>query len=222
MKTDQSSEIINRLLQKWPDPKIELDYSNAFELLIATILAAQCTDSRVNMVTRTFFKQYPTADSIAKENPDVIADRIRSTGFYRNKAKSLIACCQRLVQDYGGQVPDSVEKLSSLPGVGRKTANIVLGNALGVQAIAVDTHLKRTALRLGLSSARNSDHVEQELMDIVDPGQWTLFTKLMILHGRYICQARRPRCRECPLYDICPYEEKSDRAGRAIATNHRS
>jgi len=161
------------------------------------------------MVTKTFFKEYPTPEKIAKENPEVIAEKIKPTGFYRNKAKSLIACCQMLVKDYAGAVPDSVDELAKLPGVGRKTANVVLGNAFNQQAIAVDTHMKRVAERLDLSKAKSPDDAERELMELVDRDQWTLFTKLVILHGRYTCQAKRPRCSECVLNDICNWEGKT-------------
>ena len=210
MCKEKIPEIITRLQQKWPDPKIELDFNNPYELLIATILAAQCTDVRVNMVTKTFFRDYPTPHKIAKENPDVIAEKIKSTGFYRNKAKSLIACCEMIVRDHDGEVPDSVEKLAGLPGVGRKTANIVLGNAYGKQAIAVDTHLKRVVNRLGLSQSNNADQIEEELMGLVDENLWTLFSKLMVLHGRYVCQSKKPKCGECALADLCDWDEKSD------------
>ncbi len=209
MSKERIHEIIALLLARTPNPKIELDFSNAFELLIATILAAQCTDVRVNMVTKSFFKEYPTPDKIAKEDVNVIAEKIKSTGFYRNKAKSLIACSQMLVKDYGGVVPDTVEELAKLPGVGRKTANVVLGNAFGKQAIAVDTHLKRVAERLDLSKANTADEVEQELMQLVDQDQWTLFTRLAILHGRYTCQSRKPRCAECVLNSLCNWEGKT-------------
>ena len=209
MSDQRIREIIALLLAKTPNPKIELNFSNAFELLIATILAAQCTDVRVNMVTKTFFKEYPTPEKIAKENPDVIAEKIKSTGFYRNKAKSLIACSQMLISDYAGVVPDSVDELAKLPGVGRKTANVVIGNAFNKQAIAVDTHLKRVSERLDLSKAKSADEVERELMELVDQDQWTLFTHLMILHGRYTCQSRRPRCSECVLNSHCNWEGKT-------------
>ena len=206
--TERTREIIERLLEKWPEPKLELEYSNAVELLIATILAAQCTDRQVNEVTKTLFVHYPTAQSIANEDTDVLAEKIRATGFYRNKAKSLIACCQRMVQDHGGAVPDTIEQLTKLPGVGRKTANIVLGNAFDVQTIAVDTHLKRVSARLDLSNAETIDQVEEELTQIVDEQYWTVFTNLMILHGRYTCQSRRPKCPWCNVNDICNWEGK--------------
>jgi len=208
MDYEKTDKIIEKLLEKYPDPQLELDYSNAFELLIATILAAQCTDQRVNAVTKTFFKEYPTPQSIVSEKLDVIAEKIKQTGFYRNKAKSLVACCEQLIKRYDGKVPDSLAELVKLPGVGRKTANIVLGNAFGKQTIAVDTHVKRVANRLGLTQASNPDVIEQDLMKIVDPNKWTLFTRLIVLHGRYVCQSRKPKCKMCVLLELCPWEEK--------------
>ncbi|NOY60036.1 MAG: endonuclease III [Calditrichaeota bacterium] len=209
MNTEKTDAIVSRLLEKWPEPKTELKFSNPFQLLIATILSAQSTDSRVNMITPAFFKSYPRPKKLAKEKPDVIAEKIKSTGFYRNKAKSIIACCQRLVNDFGGEVPDDIESLAGLPGVGRKTANIVLGNAFGKPGIAVDTHVKRVADRLDLSHAKSSDDVEKELMKIVDEKKWTVFSNLLVLHGRYICQARRPKCEKCAIVDICSCKEKT-------------
>lgn len=209
MNTEKTDEIVSRLLEKWPEPKTELKFSNPFQLLIATILSAQSTDSRVNMITQAFFKAYPGPKKIAKENPEVIAEKIKSTGFYRNKAKSIIACCQRLVTDFGGEVPDNIEALVSLPGVGRKTANIVLGNAFGKPGIAVDTHVKRVADRLDLSHAKSSDDVEKDLMQVVDEKNWTVFSNLLVLHGRYICQARRPKCEKCVIADLCASKDKT-------------
>jgi endonuclease-3 len=201
--------VLERLYQSNPNPRIELNFTNPFELLIATILAAQCTDERVNRVTKTFFKEYPTPASIIKEEPEVIAEKIKSTGFYRNKSKNIIACCEKLQSEYGGKVPDNVEALAQLPGVGRKTANIVLGNAYGQQAIAVDTHVKRVSQRLKLTESNDPDVIEQELMPQVPVEKWTLFTQLVVLHGRYTCQAKKPNCGQCVLNDICPWEEKS-------------
>jgi endonuclease-3 len=208
-QNNRTREIVSRLLIRWPDPKLELNYSNPFELLIATILAAQCTDVRVNAVTKNFFKDYPTAHKIARENPNKIAEKIKPTGFYRNKAKSIISCCQKLIKDHNGQVPDTVEELTQLHGVGRKTANIVLGNAFDKPVIAVDTHLRRVALRLDLSHGDNENQIEADLMEIIDEDQWTLFSKLMVLHGRYTCQARRPRCPDCVISELCNWEEKT-------------
>ena len=208
MSQDFTRKIIDLLYQKTPDPRIELVFSNAFELLIATILAAQCTDARVNMVTRTFFKEYPNPEKLANANVDVIAEKIKSTGFYRNKAKALIACCQQLIKVHEGQVPDTLKELSSLPGVGRKTANVIVGNAFNKPAIIVDTHVKRVTGRLGLTMSVKPDKIEQDLIKVVDKDSWTLFSQLVVLHGRYVCKARNPKCVECVLYDICPWDEK--------------
>jgi endonuclease-3 len=209
MEKQRTDEIIQKLLSKTPNPKIELNYSNAFELLIATILAAQCTDVRVNIVTKTFFKEYPTPAKIADEDPEVIAEKIKSTGFYRNKAKSIIACCQIIIKEHQGVVPETVEELTKLPGVGRKTANVVIGNVFGKQAIAVDTHLKRVAERLGLTDAKSPDEVEQDLIRIIDQDKWTLFTQLVILHGRYTCKSLRPRCNQCVISQNCSWDGKT-------------
>jgi endonuclease III len=205
-----AQDVLRRLFEKTPEPKIELNFSNPFELLVATILAAQCTDIRVNMVTKTFFKEYPTPEKIARESQQAIAEKIKSTGFYRNKANSLIACCQRLVIEYKGQVPQTVAELERLPGVGRKTASVVVSNAFGVPALAVDTHVKRVAARLQLSKAADPDKVEDELKKLLPDKDWILFSLLLVLHGRYICVARNPKCKSCTLYDICPSEEKSE------------
>lgn len=201
-------EVQARLLAKTPEPKIELNYGSAFQLLVATILAAQCTDLRVNMVTKTFFKEYPTPAKIAKESQQVIAEKIKSTGFYRNKANSLIACCQRLIVEYQGQVPKTVAELERLPGVGRKTASVVVSNAYGVPAISVDTHVKRVAARLHISLAKTPEATEEELKGIVAEQDWNVFSQLLVLHGRYVCVARNPKCKTCVLFDICPSEEK--------------
>lgn len=208
MEKSTAGDVVLKLAERWPNPRLELEHSSAFELLIATILAAQCTDTRVNAVTRTLFKEYPTPESIVNEKLEVLAEKIRSTGFYRNKAKLVTACCVRLVRDFAGKVPDTLEELLTLPGVGRKTANIILGNVFGKPAIAVDTHVKRIANRVGLANSSNVDKVEQELMDILEIRYWSLFSNLAVLHGRYICQARRPRCGECNIFDVCNWPEK--------------
>jgi endonuclease-3 len=209
-KQEFALEVLRRLAEKTPEPKIELNFSNPFELLVATILAAQCTDLRVNMVTKTFFKEYPSPEKIARESQQVIAEKIKSTGFYRNKANSLIACCQRLMVEYKGHIPQTVAELERLPGVGRKTASVVVSNAYGVPALAVDTHVKRVAARLQLSKAADPDKVEEELKKILPDKDWIAFSLQLVLHGRYVCVARNPKCKTCVLYDICPSEEKSE------------
>lgn len=201
-------EVLARLYAKTPDPKIELNYNSPFQLLVATILAAQCTDLRVNMVTKTFFKEYPTPNKIARESQQVIAEKIKSTGFYRNKANSLIACCQRLLVEYQGEVPKTVAELEKLPGVGRKTASVVVSNAFGVPAMSVDTHVKRVTGRLHISLAKTPEDAEEELKAIVDEKDWNMFSQLLVLHGRYVCVAKNPKCKNCVLFDICPSEEK--------------
>jgi endonuclease III len=203
-----AKEVLARLLSKTPEPKIELNYENPFQLLVATILAAQCTDLRVNMVTKNFFKDYPTPAKLARESQQAVAEKIKATGFYRNKANSLIACCQRLVKEYNGEVPKTIAELEKLPGVGRKTASVVVSNAYGVPALSVDTHVKRVAGRLNLSQARTPEACEEEMAEFVAPESWTLFSQLLVLHGRYVCVARNPKCKVCVLTDICPSDEK--------------
>jgi endonuclease-3 len=200
--------ITELLLGRHPNPEIALRFSNPLELLVAVILSAQCTDARVNDVTKTLFRKYTTASDYAKADLATFEQEIRPTGFYRNKAKTVIACCARLVEAFGGAVPSTVDELTTLPGVGRKTANMVLGNAFGRQAIAVDTHVLRVANRLGLVNDKNADKVEAALTNIVPSGKLTAFTNAMILHGRETCAARHPRCGDCVLYELCAWPEK--------------
>jgi endonuclease-3 len=204
-------QITGLLLRRYPDPKIALEFSNPLELLVATILSAQCTDVRVNAVTKTLFAKYRRAEDYAEADPETLEAEIRPTGFYRNKAKTVIACARKLVADFAGEVPDSLEALTTLPGVGRKTANMVLGNAFGRQAIAVDTHVLRVAGRLGLAHTKNADKVEAALEKAVAADQRAAFANAMILHGRETCTARSPRCGDCVLYEFCPWPEKPAR-----------
>jgi len=206
-----AKKITALLLQRHPDPKLALHYSNPLELLIAVILSAQCTDARVNEVTKTLFTKYRTAQDYANAKASTFEQEIRPTGFYKNKAKNVIACCKKLVSDFAGKVPKSVEELTTLPGVGRKTANMVLGNACGAQAIAVDTHVLRVSNRLGLAHAKDPDKVEAELLKQAPADKLTAFSNAMILHGRETCTARTPRCTECVLYDVCAWPEKPKR-----------
>jgi endonuclease-3 len=206
-----ADKITQRLLERYPEPKIALRFSNPLELLIAVILSAQCTDARVNAVTKELFRKYRTAADYAKADLATFEQEIRSTGFYRNKAKTVIACARRLVDPYGGKVPETVDDLTTLPGVGRKTANMVLGNAFGLQAVAVDTHVLRVANRLGLVDSKNADKVETALTAIVPGDRLTAFTNAMILHGRETCTARNPRCGECVLNELCAWPEKAKR-----------
>lgn len=196
------------LLKKYPAPKLALYYRNPLELLIAVILSAQCTDARVNEVTASIFKKYKKARDYASADPAVLEEEIRSTGFYKNKTRSVIACCQTLVADYHGEVPHTLEALTTLPGVGHKTANMVLGNAFGVPAIAVDTHVLRVSNRLGLAHSDDPEKVEAALMRQVANDKWTAFGNAMILHGRETCIARKPRCPECVLRAVCEWPDK--------------
>lgn len=200
--------IARRLLEAYPNPRIALRFGNPLQLLVATLLSAQCTDARVNAVTEGLFRRYRSARDYAQADPKALEQAIRPTGFYRNKARTLIQCCQALVERYGGQVPDTMEELITLPGVGRKTAAIVLGSAFGQDAIAVDTHVLRVANRLGLAHSKDPDKVERELKAQLPKDKWTPFTLAMILHGRQTCTARRPRCGDCPLLDLCEWADK--------------
>jgi endonuclease-3 len=206
----QAKKILAVLEATYPNARVTLDFKNPFQLLIATILAAQCTDERVNRVTKGLFKRYPTPKAFAEADPAELEEAIRSTGFYRNKAKSIIGCCQRLVEAYGGQVPRTMDDLISLPGVWRKTANIVLGNAFGLnEGIAVDTHVTRVANRLGLADSDKQDEIEQQLCRVIPREKWTLVTHLLIFHGRNICKAQRPDCPRCPVLHLCPWPHKT-------------
>lgn len=197
------------LLGHYPDPGLALHYRSPLELLIAVILSAQCTDARVNEVTATLFRKYRKAQDYAAADPDVLAEAIRSTGFYRNKTRAVIACCRKLVSDFGGEVPRTLEALTTLPGVGRKTANMVLGSAFGVPAIAVDTHVLRVSNRLGIAHSNDPEKAERELMRQLPPDTWTAFGNALILHGRETCVARRPRCPACVLRAVCEWPDKT-------------
>ena len=193
----RAPEILTRLRAAYPDAHCALDYSNAFELLCATILSAQCTDARVNLVTPALFAAYPTPADLARASQAAVEEIIKSTGFFRNKAKSLIGMAQALVAEHGGEVPRTMEQLRELPGVGRKTANVILGNAYGInEGITVDTHVTRLARRLGLSRHDDPVKIEQDLMPLFPRDYWGLLSHLLIFHGRQVCVARRPRCGE--------------------------
>ena len=204
-----AGQITALLLKQYPAPKLALHYGNPLELLIAVILSAQCTDARVNEVTAALFKKYKKARDYAAADPAVLEEEIRSTGFYKNKTKSVIACCKKLVADVHGEVPRTLEELTALPGVGRKTANMVLGNAFGVPAIAVDTHVLRVSNRLGLAHSDDPEKVEAALMRQVAQDKWTAFGNAMILHGRETCVARKPHCPECVLRMVCEWPDKT-------------
>jgi endonuclease-3 len=193
------------LKAEYPDARTELDWSNPLELLVATILSAQTTDVQVNRVTESLFSKYRTAEDYADSTPDELEEDIRPTGFYRNKARSLRSMASALVEEHGGEVPRTMPELVALPGVGRKTANVVLGNAFGTnEGIVVDTHVRRVSGRLGLTESSDPVKIEQELMRLVPEGDWTIFSHLLILHGRRTCKARKPDCPNCILNDICP------------------
>lgn len=201
----RTAEILARLKREYPDAHCALHHRNAFELLCATILSAQCTDARVNLVTPALFSKYPTAFELARATPAKLEAIIRSTGFFRNKTKSLIGMAQALVAEHGGEVPRSMEELQVLPGVGRKTANVILGNAFAINAgITVDTHVGRLSRRLALSLEDDPVKVERDLMPLVPETDWTLVSHLLIFHGRRICTALRPKCGDCVLADLCP------------------
>jgi len=204
-KTARIKKIIAGLKRTYPDAHCELNYSNPLELLIATILSAQCTDKRVNLVTAELFKKYRTAADFANASLEDLEQAIKSTGFFRNKAKSIKSCCQALVDRHSGEVPRTMELLTELGGVGRKTANVVLGNAFNVNTgIVVDTHVARLSQRLGLTKAEDAGKIEQELMTLVPQKEWTLFSHWLIWHGRRRCYARNPDCANCEILNLCP------------------
>ena len=196
--------INRRLARMYPDAHCALHHENALQLLIATILSAQCTDVRVNKVTPGLFAHYQDAKAFASADSRELETLIQSTGFFRNKARNIIACCRKLVADHGGKVPSTLEELVPLPGVGRKTANVVLGDAFDTPGITVDTHVKRLSRRMGLTSNSDAEKVERELMKLLPRKDWTVFSHRMIFHGRQICGARKPNCAYCALNDICP------------------
>jgi endonuclease-3 len=208
MKSDpirrRARRINEALAVLYPDAHCALHHANPLQLLVATILSAQCTDVRVNMVTPALFARYPDAQAYAKANIAELETMIQSTGFFRNKARNIQACCQMLVEMHGGQVPRTMEELVPLPGVGRKTANVILGNAFGVPGIPVDTHVGRLSRRMGLTEHDDPVKVESDLMNLIPKDEWTMFGHRMIFHGRQVCQSRKPKCAECTLKKICP------------------
>ncbi|HSS30820.1 MAG TPA: endonuclease III [Nitrospiraceae bacterium] len=201
-------EIAETLERTMQHPKMELDHRSPWELLVATILSAQCTDQRVNQVTPSLFQRYRTPTEMAEADPPELEELIRSTGFFKNKAKHLVACGKAVTERFSQLVPRTMEELITLPGVGRKTANVILGNAFGQPSVVVDTHVKRVAKRLGLTKSDNPDLVEQDLQRLMPQSQWTAFSQRLLLHGRYVCLARKPQCRTCQVYRHCPWKEK--------------
>lgn len=201
----RTREIIRRLKRAYPGAKCSLNHSNPFELLIATILSAQCTDERVNIVTADLFRKYTKPEDYLKVSPSELEKDIQSTGFFRNKTKSIQGASRVLTEEYGGQVPHTMDELLELPGVARKTANVVLGNAFGIKAgVVVDTHVTRLSHRLALTQEKTAEKIERDLIEIVARKDWVIFPHLMIWHGRKICKARNPLCAECVVEKQCP------------------
>ena len=204
-KVARTQKIISALKQTYPNAHCELNFSNPLQLLVATILSAQCTDKRVNLVTAELFKKYHNAKDFAEASLSEIEDAVKSTGFFRNKAKNIQACCAALVKNFGGEVPRTMDELHALAGVGRKTANVVLGNAFGINVgVVVDTHVTRLSNRLGLTKGTDAVKLEQELIKLVPQNEWTLFSHWLIWHGRRRCDARKPDCANCEIQKLCP------------------
>ncbi|MDO8427180.1 MAG: endonuclease III [Deltaproteobacteria bacterium] len=204
-RVEKAKKVLDILEKEFPDAKTALEFSNPLELLIATILSAQTTDKLVNKVTKELFKKYRTAGDYASADLKEFEPDISPVNFYRNKAKSLKGCCKKIVEEFGGKVPETIGELTELPGVGRKTANIVLGNAFGKDALAVDTHVKRVAQRLGLTGSEDPDEIEKDLCKIIPKNRWTKTTHLFISHGRKTCKAPNPLCDACPIQDYSVY-----------------
>jgi endonuclease-3 len=202
---EEIKKVIDILTELYPDAKAELNYSNPFELLIATILSAQCTDVQVNKTTAKLFKELKTPEDYLKLTEEELGEKIRSCGFYKTKSKNILGTCKLLIEKFNGEVPSSLEELITLPGVGRKTANVVLSNAFSTPAIAVDTHVFRVSNRIGLADSNNVLDTEKDLMDNIDRDMWSKAHHLLIFHGRRVCKARRPLCGKCPLKDYCFY-----------------
>jgi len=208
-KQERAEEIVHRLKRMYRKAKCSLDFTNAFELLIATMLSAQSTHVRVNVVTKSLFRKYPSAEVMARAGQVEMERDVRQTGFFRNKAKAVIAASKAIVEKHGGEVPDTMETLTALPGVGRKTANVVLSNAFKKSVgIVVDTHVTRVSGRLGLTSNSDTVKIEEDLMKLIPPKEWTAFSHRLIAHGREVCVARKPKCAQCGLNDVCPSAEE--------------
>ncbi len=208
-KQERALEIVVRLKRMYPKAKCSLDFTNPFELLIATMLSAQSTDVRVNIVTKSLFRKYPTAEVMAKAGQVEMERDVKQTGFFRNKAKAVIAASKAIAEKHGGRVPDTMEELTALPGVGRKTANVVLANAFKKPVgIVVDTHVTRVSARLGLTAHDDAVKIEEDLMKLIPQKEWTAFSHRLIAHGRTLCVARKPRCAQCALNDVCPSAEE--------------
>jgi endonuclease-3 len=201
----QAGQVVRALRKDYPDAECALIHQDAFQLLIATILSAQCTDERVNIVTKDLFTKWPTAEQLARVPIKTLEKVIQSAGFFRNKAKNIKACCQQLVAEHGGQIPQQLETLVELPGVGRKTANVVLGTAFGIPSgVVVDTHVRRISCRLGLTKQNDPVKIEEDLMELLPRTQWIDYSHRLIHHGRRVCQARKPACDDCSMKRFCP------------------
>lgn len=200
----RARKILRTLARLYPDATCALVHETPLQLLVATILSAQCTDARVNLVTPALFARYRDARAFAKADVRELETAIQSTGFFRNKARNIIACCRQIVDEHGGEVPGTMDELVRLPGVGRKTANVLLGNAFDVPGITVDTHVSRLSRRMGLTRHTDPEKIERDLMEVVPEKDWTLFSHRMIFHGRRVCHARKPQCDTCALASVCP------------------
>lgn len=205
VRRERAGEIYGLLEHEYPDAKCALEHQDAYELAVATILSAQTTDVRVNLVTPVLFARYPTPETLAAARQEDVEEIVHSTGFFRNKARSIIGFAHAVTEEFGGEVPGTMVALKALPGVGRKTANVILGNAFGVnEGVVVDTHVKRLSGRLGLTEETNPDKVERDLIPLFPQENWTMLSHLLIYHGRAVCDARKPRCEACILAGICP------------------
>ncbi|MEW6543563.1 MAG: endonuclease III [Nitrospirota bacterium] len=207
----RAGRILAALARSIPTPRVELNHRSPLEMLIATILSAQCTDQRVNQVTPALFRRYRLAADYASADQAELEALIRTTGFYKSKARSILGCCRALVERFGGEVPRTMEELVTLPGVGRKTANVILGACFGQPAVVVDTHVKRVAQRLGFTANEDPDKIEEDLQRLVPRGSWTNGSQRLLLHGRYVCLARKPQCDACAVYRDCDWEGKRRR-----------
>jgi endonuclease-3 len=205
---DRAKRILKGLAKAKPTPEVELHHRTPLQLLIATILSAQCTDQRVNMVTPALFQRYRTAGDYARADQAELEGLIRSTGFYKSKARSIMGCCLTLEERFNGRVPATMDELVTLPGVGRKTANVVLGNAFGKPAVIVDTHVTRVSQRLGLTAGDDAERIEMDLQALIPERDWTVNSQRLLLHGRYVCLARTPRCQNCAIYNLCRWKGK--------------
>ena len=204
-RRERAGEIFRRLEMEYPNAVTALEHANPFELAVATILSAQCTDERVNQVTPLLFQRFPDAPALAEASQGEVEEIIHSTGFFRNKAKNLIGMAQAVIEEHGGELPRTLGELTSLPGIGRKTANVILGNAFGVdEGVVVDTHVKRLAGRMGFSREKTPEKIEKDLMALFPRERWTPLSHLLIFHGRGPCTARKPRCEECVVAYLCP------------------